>query len=133
MNTKITWKVTLSFIALFLLGGLSGASLLRVAQSAAHPAANLERDWAQREEQSLEKRLKLRPEQIAQLKPILAETANKMRQVKLETARQLAETMKQNSGQVVRLLDEEQKTEFERLIKERQAKVAKTLDPAKAP
>jgi hypothetical protein len=105
---------------------------MRTAQRATHARVNVERDWAQREGQTLQKRLQLKPEQITQLQPILAQTADQMRQVKLETARQIAELIKQNSSQVTKLLDDGQKKEFVALIKERQQHIGKTLVGPKA-
>jgi hypothetical protein len=128
MNTRSSWIVPLSLVALFLLGAISGAGLMRAFQRLPHLRVAVERDWARSEEQALRKSLKLRPEQVVALQPILAQTASRMRQVKLETVRQIAELIRQNSTQVLPLLDEEQKRDFERLIKERQARVAQSGD-----
>ena len=133
MNTTPSWRVLLSFTTVFLLGGITGAAIMRTTQRGLHPTTNIERDWAQREQANLERRLKLRSDQLVQLQPILAQTADMMRQVKVQTARQIADLMKQNSAQVIKLLDDTQKKEFEILIKERQAQIGKPLVDSKTP
>lgn len=125
MNTAFSWKVALSLVALFVLGGISGASLVRAAHRPSRTVGAVERDWARAETKTLGKRLRLRPEQTARLQPILAQTASRMRQVRLETARRIADLIRQNSGQVMDVLDAEQKKEFEQLIRERQSRVSR--------
>lgn len=121
MKTYRPIKVIVCLVAIFLLGSAAGAMLMHVLNQRAASHQPLERDWAERELHTLQKRLQLRPDQVTALRPAFAETANAMRQVRLDTVRQLAELIRRNSAQVALQLDTEQKKFFDTLIQERQA------------
>jgi hypothetical protein len=62
---------------------------------------------------------------VETLRPVIGETANAMRLVRVDTARQLASLIRRNSDQVSRELDAEQKQLFDNLIQERKAQKAR--------
>jgi hypothetical protein len=120
MNITTPWKIVVSLICLFLLGVATGATILHTLQQRVKGHVVPERDWATRELRVLEARLELQPLQVERLRPVLSETAQDMRQVRMATARQLAELIHRNSSQVLLLLNDAQKKRFQDLINERQ-------------
>ena len=125
MKTYRHLQVIGCLVAIFLLGFAAGAMLMHVMDQRAASHRQLERDWAERELDTLQTHLQLRPEQVETLRPVLAETANAMRLVRVDTARQLASLIRRNSDQVSRQLDADQKQLFDSLIQERQAQRAR--------
>jgi hypothetical protein len=125
MKTRSIVKVIGCLVAIFLLGSATGAMLMHLFDQRTAGQRQLERDWAERELHTLKTRLKLRPEQVETLRPVIGETANAMRLVRVDTARQLASLIRRNSDQVSRELDAEQKQLFDNLIQERKAQKAR--------
>jgi hypothetical protein len=123
MNSSRILKITAGLIGLFILGGLFGASVQTrwAARAAAWRAGWMER-WADRQFERRAVELELRPEQIAALQPARDAMLAELRDLQRETNRRAWEILARQNQRIWRELDETQRTEFQRLQRERRGR-----------
>ena len=115
MNRALRWKLVAGFILVFIAGGMTGAFLAvsharRVFLESHEPGVMFER---MRERLRVE--LKLTPEQVEKLSPIIEETTTQLEQIRRETGRKVHETFMQAHHEMSVYLTAEQRTKLQRM------------------
>lgn len=111
-------KIIAALAAIFAMGAIAGFAIARARPATAPPS--VEKAWAANELRLLQKRLRLTPEQVEALRPVFAETAGKMKEVRRQTAARIAAVLKANTGQVAARLTPDQRPWLDELIREKQ-------------
>lgn len=132
------WKISLSLVAIFLAGTVTGAVLtLRVVKRVAAEQSRFERlpDLILAR---LKSRLALTPEQTARLQPAVDQATRELRELRAQAGASIAQTLNTLDTRIERELLPEQKPKFEQLRRDLRAKLhlrppAKTGEPAPAP
>jgi gas vesicle protein len=114
-------RIIAALLAIFVMGVGAGFAIARAQKPAAAPA--VEMAWAAQELRLLEERLQLTPEQVELLRPVFAESAHRMKQLRRETAEKLAGLIKDNTAQVTKELGPEQRQRLEEVLRERREQV----------
>lgn len=140
------WKVSLSLVAIFLTGGITGAVLtLRVVKRVATEQSRFER-WPELILARMKTRLALTPEQTARLQPAVEQAARELRELRAQAGGTILQTLNTLDARIERELLPEQKPKFEQLRRDIRAKLhlrppnktgepapTKTASPALAP
>src|SRR5438552_16105169 len=107
MNRALQWKLIAGFILVFIAGGVTGAfvaaSHARHMFIQSHNAALM----AQRMRERLRSELKLTPEQVEQITPIINNSTAQLEQIRMETGRKVHETFMQAHRDMAAHLSEE--------------------------
>ena len=112
------WKVMLALVALFALGAATGSVItLKVVKRAIEGRTNPER-LSQSLLGEYQRRLKLTPEQVDKIKPILQRTGREMRDLRSEMAGRTFQVIRASHEEIAAELTPEQREEFARLNKE---------------
>ena len=131
------WKVSLSLVAIFLAGTVTGAVLtLRVVKRVAAEQARFER-LPDQILARMKSRLALTPEQATRLQPAVAQAARELRELRKQAGASIAQTLNTLDTEIERELLPEQKPKFEQLRRDIRTRLhlrppAKTGDPAPA-
>ena len=131
------WKVSLSLVAIFLAGTVTGAVLtLRVVKRVAAEQARFER-LPDQILARMKSRLALTPEQATRLQPAVAQAARDLRDLRKQAGASIAQTLNTLDTQIERELLPEQKPKFEQLRRDIRTRLhlrppAKTGDAAPA-
>lgn len=132
------WKISLSLVAIFLAGTVTGAVLtLRVVKRVAAEQSRFER-LPELILAQMKTRLALTPEQTARLQPAVDQATRELRELRAQAGASIAQTLNTLDTQIERELLPEQKPKFEQLRRDLRAKLhlrppAKTGEPAPAP
>ena len=115
MNRALQWKLIGGFILVFIAGGMTGA-FLAVSHSRrvfieAHDPGVMSRRMRER----LRVELKLTPEQVSKLSPIIEKTASELQQIRTETGQKVHETFIQAHREMTPYLSDEQRAKLERI------------------
>jgi hypothetical protein len=135
MISLVKLKVILTMSAVFALGAVIGASWSGILVSRNAASAHLSPHKSK--PGILEKykvRLKLSPEQTQRLESLLDETQHEFRQLHLAVKPQFEEIRQKMRSGIRQMLDEEQKREYEAMIRERDSrkKTQEGPDPLKS-
>jgi len=115
MNQALKWKLIAGFILVFVAGGMTGAAVGGL--YARHHFFGLhhpERIGARMKER-LRAELKLTPEQITKISPIIDNTAVELRQIRRETRRRVHEVMNGSHQQIAVNLTDEQRQKLQQI------------------
>ena len=129
------WKVSLSLVAIFLAGTVTGAVLtLRVVKRVAAEQARFER-LPDQILARMKSRLALTPEQATRLQPAVEQAARELRELRKQAGASIAQTLNTLDTEIERELLPEQKPKFEQLRRDIRTRLhlrppAKTGDPA---
>jgi Spy/CpxP family protein refolding chaperone len=123
VSTSRIWKIIAGLAALFILGGVCGASLARKGR-APHAAATDR--WSERWFEQMGGKLELRDEQRDQLRPMVSQLQQQLRDLQKETAARTSEIIRQNGKQMWNLLDETQRAKYRALQDEQKLHHAAT-------
>lgn len=135
MISLLKLKAILTMSAVFALGAVIGASwggiLVSRNAAAAHLSPHKSKPGIV---EKYKVRLKLSPEQTQRLESILDETQHEFRQLHLAVKPQFEEIRQKMRSGIRQMLDEEQKREYEAMIRERDSRKKKQgPDPLKSP
>src|SRR5437762_12964095 len=110
MNTGLKWKLAVGFLLVFVAGGVTGAFV--AAAGARHFQISAERHGvaAQRMREHLRAELKLTPEQLTKISPIIDRAGEQLEQIRTDTARRVHETFAQAHKEMSSSLTDEQRT-----------------------
>lgn len=115
MNRALQWKLMAGFILVFIAGGMTGAFLAvshsrRIFIESHEPGVMFER---MRERLRVE--LKLTPEQMNELSPIIEKTTTQLEQIRRETGDKVHETFIQAHQEMVVYLNDEQRAKLQQM------------------
>ena len=109
------WKVSLSLVAIFLAGAITGAVLtLRVVKRVAAQQGQFEK-WPSLILSRMQSRLKLTPEQTARIQPAVDQAARDLRDLRASAGTTILATLATLETQIERELTPEQKPPFEKI------------------
>lgn len=112
------WKVVLALVALFLLGAATGTVVtLKVVKRVIEGRTNPER-MSQSLLQEYQRRLRLTPEQIERIRPILQRTGREMGELRSEMAGRTFQVIRLSHEEIAAELQPEQREEFARVNRE---------------
>lgn len=118
MTKSRSWRVvlyaTLIFVAGLFIGVLAGPHLLRTFLRPPTPAEMSSRILAR-----LQSRLSLTPEQTAQIKPLVEQTASEIDGIREATTKQIADRIAESNSKIEAFITPEQKSKLDRLEAER--------------
>jgi Spy/CpxP family protein refolding chaperone len=119
MNLSSRWKSIFYVAALFLAGGVTGASLTLATlhRRMGPPPPNQLVDHLR---ERLERRLDLTPKQMRQIDPIVRKLGEEMREVHFDTVKQIGRVIDSAHDQIAAVLTPQQKQKFDAMIRERE-------------
>jgi|SRR4029077_5122308 len=115
MNRALQWKLIAGFILVFVAGGISGAFLGGL--YAQHHFFQLHHPQliGARMKERLRAELKLTPEQVAKISPIIDKAAVQLREVRRDSARRVHETIGEAHRQIAVNLTDEQRQKLQQI------------------
>ena len=115
MNRALQWKLIAGCILVFIAGGISGAFLGGL--YAQHHFLEFHRPEliGARMKERLRAELKLTPEQVAKISPIIDKTALQLGEIRRETARHVHETIAEAHRQMAVNLTDEQRQKLQQI------------------
>jgi len=115
MNRALQWKLVAGFILVFVAGGTSGAFLGGL--YAQHHFLEFHRPEliGARMKDRLRAELKLTPEQVAKISPIIDKAAVQLREIRRDTARRVHETIADAHRQMAVNLTDEQRQKSQQI------------------
>ncbi|MDQ3623601.1 MAG: hypothetical protein M3463_14105 [Verrucomicrobiota bacterium] len=125
MNSIRGWKIGVGLLVLFALGGVCGATFTKHrggwGRGSRGPATDA---WVERWFGQTSARLQLRDEQVATLRPIVAQMQQELHELQRETAARTADIVKQSGRQMWDVLDATQRERYRRLQQEHKLRAA---------
>lgn len=110
----------LCFLGVFIAGAIAGSVItLGVARHEIVRLANPQ-NWQQLAMQQLTRKLDLRPDQVTQVNPIVANAVEDIRLGRRQRIAEVQQTLQQSRANISAVLDAEQEKKFEKLVAERQ-------------
>ena len=115
MNRALQWKLIAGFILVFVAGGITGAFFGGV--YAQHHFFRLHHPQliGSRMKERLRAELKLTPEQVAKISPIIDKAAVQLREIRRDTARRVHETIGEAHRQMAVNLSDEQRQKLQQI------------------
>lgn len=115
MNRALQWKLIAGFILVFIAGGISGAFLGGL--YAQHHFLEFHRPEliGARMKERLRAELKLTPEQVTKISPIIDKAAVQLREIRRDTARRVHETIADAHRQMAVNLTDEQRQKLQQI------------------
>jgi len=115
MRTGLKWKLIVGFVLVFVAGGMTGAffgaSQTRHFFFAEHHRSMLGEHIRHR----LRVELKLTPEQVTKISPLIDNATAQLEQIRIETGQRVHETMTKMHQQITPDLTDEQRANLERI------------------
>jgi Spy/CpxP family protein refolding chaperone len=115
MNGALKWKLIAGFVLVFVAGGIAGAAFGGF--YARHLFFDFHRPGrvADRMKERLRTELRLTPEQVAKVSPIVDKTAAQLRQIRRDTGRRVHELMMDAHKQIAVNLTDEQRQKLQQI------------------
>jgi Spy/CpxP family protein refolding chaperone len=115
MNRALQWKLIAGFILVFIAGGMTGAFFAvshsrRIFIESHEPGV-----MADRMRERLRVELKLTPDQLAKISPIIEKSATQLEQIRIETGRKVHETFLQAHREMSAYLTDEQRAKLQQI------------------
>ena len=124
------WKVSLSLVAIFLAGAVTGGVLpLRVVKRIATQQGQFEK-WPDLILSRMQSRLKLTPEQTARIKPAVDQAAKELRDLRARAGTSIFTTLTTMDVQIERELTPEQKPQFDKIRRDLRNRIRPPSKPA---
>ena len=115
MNQALKWKLIAGFILVFVAGGISGALLGGMYARHLFFGFHHPEQIGARMKERLSAELKLTPEQMAKISPIIDKTAAQLRDIRRETGRRVHETIAESHRQMAAILTDEQRQKLQQI------------------
>ncbi len=129
MNFKRNWKVTLCLAAIFIAGGITGSlATLQILKHITHTRRN-PGNWSAMMMKHLESKLKLTPEQIQKIKPIIDQSVVELEAIRSKTISQSSQVMQRSEEQIAHELMPEQQKRLQEIQQERRNHFKERLGP----
>jgi hypothetical protein len=115
MNRALQWKLIAGFILVFIAGGMTGGFFAvshsrRIFVESHDPGV-----MSKRMRERLRVELKLTPDQLAKVSPIIEKTTTELEQIRTETGRKVHETFLQAHREMSAYLNDEQRAKLRRM------------------
>jgi Spy/CpxP family protein refolding chaperone len=115
MNQALKWKLIAGFVLVFVAGGITGAALGGLYARHHFFALHRPERIGTRMKERLRAELKLTPEQLTKISPIIDHTAVQLREIRRETGRRVHQTMSDAHQQIATNLTDEQRQKLEQI------------------
>lgn len=115
MNQALKWKLIAGFILVFVAGGISGAFLGGLYARHLFFGFHHPEQIGARMKERLRTELKLTPEQVAKISPIMDKTAAQLRDIRRETGRRVHEAIAEAHRQMAVNLTDEQRQKLQQI------------------
>jgi Spy/CpxP family protein refolding chaperone len=115
MNRALQWKLVAGFILVFIAGGMTGAFIAASHSRRMFIVSHRPELMAQRMRERLRDELKLTPEQLAKISPIIDKSTSQLEEIRTETGRRVHETFVQAHREMAANLTEEQRAKLQQL------------------
>jgi Spy/CpxP family protein refolding chaperone len=115
MNQALKWKLIAGFILVFVAGGISGAFLGGMYARHLFFGFHHPEQIGARMKERLRTELKLTPEQVAKISPIIDKTVAQLRDIRRETGRRVHETIAESHRQMAANLTDEQRQKLQQI------------------
>lgn len=123
MSVLRHWKILLSLVAIFIVGGITGSLLTaRLVKKALAKRANWE-SWSVATLEQFQKRLQLTPEQVEKLRPVFAQRTEDYKRIRNNMVSDVLKVIQETNEQVEKELTPEQMERFEKLKQELRAQL----------
>ncbi len=129
MNLQKNWKVTLYLTVIFIFGGITGSFVtLQILKYTIHYHRH-SRDWSARMMKRLESNLKLTPEQVQKIKPIVDQSVDELKAIRSKTIYESSQVIHRTEEQISRELTPDQQKRFEEIQQERRKHFKERFGP----
>ncbi len=129
MNLKKNWKVALYLAAIFIFGGITGSFVtLQTLKYMVHRHRNPENVCAIVMKR-LESELKLTPEQVQKIKPIVDQSVRELEAIRSKAISQSSQIISQSEERIAHELTPEQQKRFQKIQQERRKHFKERLRP----
>jgi Spy/CpxP family protein refolding chaperone len=119
MNFNKNWKVALYLAAIFIAGGITGSIVtLQTLKHTIHKHRNHENLSAMMMKR-LESDLKLTPEQVQKIKPIVDQSVRELEAIRSKTISQSSEIISRSEERITQELTPDQQKRFQKIQQER--------------
>jgi Spy/CpxP family protein refolding chaperone len=115
MNRALQWKLIAGFILVFVAGGISGAFLGGLYARHLFFGFHHPEQIGAHMKDRLRAELNLTPEQVTKISPIIDKMAVQLREIRLETARHVHETIAEAHRQIAVSLTDEQRQKLQQI------------------
>jgi Spy/CpxP family protein refolding chaperone len=115
MNQALKWKLIAGFILVFVAGGISGAFLGGLYARHLFFGFHQPEQIGARMKERLRAELKLTPEQVAKISPIVDKTALQLRGIRQDTAQRVHETIAEAHQEMAATLTDEQRQKLQQI------------------
>jgi Spy/CpxP family protein refolding chaperone len=115
MNRTLQWKLIAGFVLVFIAGGISGAFLGGLYARHQFFAFHRPELIGNRMKERLRAELKLTPEQVAKISPIIDKTAAQLREIRRDTAKRVHDTIADAHRQMAVNLTDEQRQKLQQI------------------
>jgi Spy/CpxP family protein refolding chaperone len=115
MNRALQWKLIAGFVLVFIAGGITGAF---VGGERAHHAffRGPHRGFIkERMGEHLRRELKLTPEQVAKISPMIDKASAELEAIRMDTVRRVHEAMRQSHAEMADILTDEQRAKMKEM------------------
>lgn len=129
MNLKKNWKVALYLAAIFIAGGITGSFMtLQILKYTIHSHRNPQ-DWSAMLMKRLESNLKLTPQQVQKIRPIVDQSVNELKTIRSKTIYESSQVIHRTEEQISRELTPDQQKRFQEIQQERHKHFKERLGP----
>jgi Spy/CpxP family protein refolding chaperone len=128
MNGALKWKLVAGFVLVFVAGGIAGAALGGIYARHLFFDVHHPRRVGDRMKERLRAELRLTPEQVAKVSPIVDKTAAQLQEIRRDTGRRVHEIMEEAHKEIAADLTDEQRQKLQQ-IEERHRRWRHRHDP----
>jgi len=115
MNQALKWKIIAGFVLVFVAGGITGAALGGLYARHNFFALHRPERIGTRMKERLRAELKLTPEQLSKISPIIDNTAVQLRDIRRETGRRVHQTISDAHREIAANLTDEQRQKLQQI------------------
>jgi Spy/CpxP family protein refolding chaperone len=115
MSTALKWKLIAGFVLVFIAGGVTGVFLSATVARHCLFAPGHHGLAAERMRERLRAQLKLTPEQVAKISPIIDKAGTQLEQIRSETGRRVHQTFADAHREMSAYLTDEQRAKLEQI------------------
>jgi hypothetical protein len=115
MNRTLQWKLIVGFVLVFVAGGVTGGFLAAAGARHFFSAPPEHGVVAERMRERLRVELKLTPDQLAKISPIVDKAGAQLEQIRMETGSRVHETFAAMHQEISANLDDEQRRKLQQM------------------
>ena len=115
MNGALKWKLVAGFVLVFVAGGIAGAAFGGFYTRHLFFEAHRPGRMGDRMKERLRTELRLTPEQVAKVSPIVDKTATQLREIRRDTGRRVHEIMAEAHKEIAVNLTDEQRQKLQQI------------------